>query len=444
MFFGDTMIDILNRILWAIATGLILFSSVYFTLKLKFLQFNIKEILYNLFKKNDNSSGISPVKTLMLALAGRIGVGSIAGVALAIYLGGVGSIFWMWVIGIISSINAFSETVLGIIYKEKDQGDVFKGGPSYYIKKGLNNVKLGNIYAIFILVSYIGGFISIQSNTIAKSLAEIVEIDSSIIGIIICLSTALIIFGGIKKIANFTGKLVPFMTLFYLLVAVYIIICNIGMIPKVFSEIIIGAFNFNSFLFGFLPVFIIGIQRGIFSNEAGLGTGSIASSITNENNPASQGYVQMAGIYITTLIICTATAIIILTSNYQQLILGDVNGIEITQYAFNYHLGQFGGVILFLFILLFAFSTILTGYYYGESSLKYFHKNLKTIHLFILKLVTLIVLFLGSIISSTFLWKIVDIFVAILAIVNIYALLSLRKDVKHELDYYNYKKYDKI
>lgn len=436
--------ETLNTIIWAVATALILFSGLYFTITLNFIQFNIREMLSNLLKRSKNKGGITPAQTLMLALAGRIGVGSIAGVALAIYLGGIGSIFWMWVIGILSSVNTFSETVLGIVYKEKDYGNVYKGGPSYYIRKGLNKPKLGNIYAIFILISYIGGFISIQSNTITKSLVKIIEINPIIIGVMICALTAAIIFGGIKKIASFTSKLVPIMTLFYLMVAVYVVVSNIDMIPNIFFQIVIGAFNFKSIIFGFLPVFIIGIQRGIFSNEAGLGTGSIASSTTDENNPTSQGYVQMLGIYVTTLLICTATAIIILTSNYQELELFDVNGIEITQYAFNYHLGEFGNIILFVFILMFAFSTVLTGYYYGESSLKYFFRKMKSSYLICLKLLTLLVLFLGCIVSSSFLWKLVDILVAILAIINIYALLSLRKDVKRELDYYNYKKYDKM
>jgi AGCS family alanine or glycine:cation symporter len=444
MFFGDIMIDVLNKLLWAVATSLILFSSIYFTFSLKFIQFNLKAMISNLMKKEKHKDSISPFKTLMLALAGRIGVGSIAGVALAIYLGGLGSIFWMWIIGILSAVNTFAETALGIVYKKKDSGNIYKGGPSYYIKEGLKKPTLGNLYAIFIILSYIGGFISIQSNTITKSLGKIIEIDPIIIGIIISLLTAAIIFGGIKKIANFTSKLVPLMTLFYLSVALYVIVTNVGIIPNIFYKIIVDAFNFESFTAGFLPIFIIGIQRGIFSNEAGLGTGSIASSTTDENNPTGQGYVQMLGIYITTLLICTATAIIILTSNYSELILEDVNGIEITQHAFNYHIGQFGSIALFTSILFFSFSTILTGYYYGESSLKYFFNKINNRYLIILKIVTLISLFIGSIISSSFLWKLVDMLVAILAIINIYALLNLRKEVKSELDCYNNKKCDKM
>lgn len=437
------MLTILNQILWAIATAMILLSSLYFSYQLGFIQFNVIEMIRNLFKKKEGT-GISPFQALMMVLAGRIGVGSIAGVALAIYLGGVGSIFWMWVIAILSAINAYCETVLGIIYKEKDQGDVYKGGPSYYIKKGLGNKTLGSIYAILILISYIGGFLGIQSNTIVKSIEEMIPIDPMIVGICIVILTALIIFGGVKKIADATSKIVPVMTLLYLLVAFYIICINIQLMPSILWSIVKGAFQFKSFFSGFIPTFIIGIQRGLFSNEAGLGTGSIASSTTDSGDPSTQGFVQMIGIYITTLLICTATAFIILTSNYTELVLGDINGIEITQYAFQFHLGNIGTWVVFLSIVLFSFSTILTGYYYGESSLKYLFIKMKPIYLLFLKLFTLLILFLGSIVSSGVLWKIVDLLVALLAIINTYALVNLRNEIKEELVIYKAKKCGKI
>lgn len=425
------MLDISNRIVWAVATALILLSSFYFSFHLSFPQFNFKKMFSSLFQK-EKTGGISPFQTLMMVLAGRIGVGSIAGVALAIHIGGVGTIFWMWIIALLSAVNCYAETVLGIVYHEKDEGDVYKGGPSYYIKKGLGKPALGALYAILVLISYIGGFIGIQSNTIIKSLGEIIVIDPYIIGFILVILTSVIIFGGVKQIASATEKLVPIMTIAYLGIAFYIILVNYQMIPNIFLSIIKGAFHWKSFLGGFLPTFMIGIQRGLFSNEASLGTGSIASSTTNVENPSSQGYVQMIGIYITTLFICTATAFIILTSNYQELVLSDVNGIEITQYAFFYHLGNIGNWIVFISIILFSFSTILTGYYYGESSLKYFFKKIKKSYLIFLKLITLVVVFLGCVTSSELLWKLVDIFVALLAIINTYALLRLKNVIKEE------------
>lgn len=434
------MIDFANKILWAIATVFIVGSSVYFSFKLRFIQFSFKEMFHNLFHQPKEKKGIGPFQVLMMTLAGRLGVGSIAGIALAIYLGGVGSIFWLWVMAIFSSVLAYAETVLGIIYKKPDGKDVYKGGPAYYLRDGLGKKRLGAIYAILILICYIGGFLGIQSNTITKSIQEITYVNSYVVGIFIVIVTALIIFGGVKKIASATGKIVPAMTVAYILIAFYIIVVNNQLLPAIFSQIIKEAFHFKSFISGFLTSFIVGIQRGIFSNEAGLGTGSIASSTTNSNHPSEQGYIQILGIYITSLLICSATAFIIMMSDYNPSLYHDVNGIEITQMAFQYHLGNVGNIFIFLSILLFAFSTILTGYYYGESALKYFTESIKPIYLVILKIITLVVVFLGCILSPTMLWQLVDVLVALLAIFNIYALVGLRQDVMRELEFSKLRK----
>ncbi|MBP3461647.1 MAG: alanine:cation symporter family protein [Bacilli bacterium] len=424
---------ILNKVLWAIATIFIVLSGLYFTFSLKGVQFKIKTMFKSLFIKKE-TSGIKPYQTLMMVLAGRIGVGSIAGVALAIYLGGVGSIFWMWIIALIGAANSFVETVLGVIYKEKDENNVYKGGPSYYIKKGLNNKFLGGVYAIIVILSYVCGFLSIQSNTITKSLNQIFTISPIVIGIFISVITSFIIFGGIKRIAATASKIVPFMTISYVFIAILICIKNIDIVPDIFFSIIKDAFDLKPFFSGFLGTLVIGVQRGIFSNEAGLGTGAIASSTVDTNDSISQGYIQMIGVYLTTLIICTSTAIIILTSPYQNIILNDVNGIEITQYAFTYHLGNIGNYLVFISIILFSFTTILTGYYDGEASLKYFFTNIKKRYLLYLKVLTIIILFLGCLIKSNTIWLFVDILVAIEAIINIYSIIMLRKNVEIRLN----------
>ncbi len=433
------MLEILNKIVWAVATAFIFVSGIYFTIKLEAVQFNFKEMFKNLLKRNNKNCGITPIQSFLMTLGSRIGVGSIAGVSLALYIGGPGSIFWMWVSVFLSASNTFSETVLGIIYRKKDGSD-YKGGPPYYIKYGLNKPILGGIYAILILVSYVGGFVGIQGNTITKSVIDLVNIPPFIIGVILVLVTSLIIYGGLKKIASFSSKLVPFMTLLYVGIAIFISLKNINLLPNIFKEIIISAFSLKSIYGGFLYSLIIGIQRGIFSNEAGLGTGSITSSTSSTDSPTSQGYIQMLGIYITTLLICTSTALIVMTTNYKELVLNDVNGIEITSYAFKYHLGSFGNLLLFISVLLFSFTTILTGYYDGESSLKYFLKKIKPYHLNILKIISLLVLFLGCILSSTILWSLVDILVAFLALINIYALFKLKDDIFYELDIYRKNK----
>ena len=417
------MLKIIDSILWAIATILMVYSGVYFTYKLKFVQFNFKEMFKNIIKKEDNS--ISPFESLMMVLGGRIGVGSIAGIALAIYLGGIGSIFWMWLIGFISAANSFSETTLGVKYQEKDK-NLYKGGPSYYIKNGLNNKKLGRFYALIIVISQVFGFLSIQANTITNS----ININPIISGLVITLVSFIIINKSTKQLFKISSKLVPIMTLIYIIASIFIIICNIDQIPNLLKSIISEAFNFKSLGFGVLSSFIVGIQRGIFSNEAGLGTGAIAASTVKTAFPVSQGYVQILGIYITTFLICTATALVILTSNINFL-GNNLNGIEITQNAFIYHLGNMGNIIVIISIVLFAFSTILAGFYDAESNLKYLTN--KTSYL---KLIICFVLFISSIIPAKTIWEIVNILTALLAITNIYALINLKKDIIFELRRY--------
>ncbi len=417
------MLKIIDSILWAIATVLMVYSGIYFTYKLKFVQFNFKEMFKNIIKKEDNA--ISPFESLMMVLGGRIGVGSIAGIALAIYLGGTGSIFWMWIIGIISAANSFAETTLGVKYQEKDN-NLYKGGPSYYIKNGLNNKKLGKFYALIIVISQVFGFLSIQANTITNS----INFNPVISGLVITLIAFIIINKSTKQLFNISSKLVPIMTLIYILASIFIIINNIDQIPNLFKSIIFEAFNFKSLGFGVLSSFIVGIQRGIFSNEAGLGTGAIAASTVKTKFPANQGYVQILGIYITTFLVCTATALVILTSDINFL-GNNLNGIEITQNAFIYHLGNIGNIIVILSIILFAFSTILAGFYDAESNLKYLTN--KTNYL---KIVICIILFISSIVPAKTIWEIVNILTALLAIINVYAIIKLKKDVIFELRRY--------
>ena len=426
----------IDDFIWVIAAFIIFISGIYFTFKLHFLQFDFKRMFQCLNRKNFSKKSISPKQALLMVLAGRIGVGSISGVALAIYTGGVGSIFWMWIAALFAVTNCFGETVLGIRYKEKDAENIYKGGPSYYIKNGLKNNGLSIFYAIIIIICYASGFISIQSNTIATSAFEMLNIDKIIVGLLLALIVFLIIFGGVKKISSVTSKIVPIMIMIYILAGVYILATNYFQIPMMIEKIIKSAFDFKSITGGFLGTFIIGLQRGIFSNEAGIGTGSIASSTVESNNAAEQGYIQMIGVYITTMLICTATAIIIMTSDYNLLTLNDINGIEITQYAFKYHLGSLGNIIIFISIIMFAFSTILTGYYYGESSLKSMCKSMSNKKTFLLKLVIAVVVFLGAILSPTLIWKVIDILAAILVIINVYALLKLRYQIVEEYNKY--------
>ena len=421
------MLNIMTKISWAIASTLILTTGFILTFDFKFIQFKFKKIIGSIFKKGNSS-----YDTLMLTLAGKIGVGSIAGVALAIYIGGPGTIVWLWVAAFLSMPLTFLETVLGGLYKEKHNNEYF-GGPSYYIKNGLHRNILALVYSILIIISYTLGFMTVQVNTIVKSANNFVYIPSILIGIIVSILTFAIVIGGLKKINELTSKLVPFMTILYIILCIIIMFKNSTQILPIMSDIFTAAFTLKPFFSGFLVTFIIGMQRSIFSNEAGLGTGSIAASSSNSSDIVNDGYVQILGIYITSLVICTITSIIILMSPYQTLQLIDVNGIEIALFSFKYHFGSFGSVIMFIFVFMFSFSTIITGYYYSISSCIFIFKRMTPILNRMLIIVTMIIIILGSILSSTFLWRLVDFFVAALVIINVISMIQLKSDIKEEL-----------
>ncbi len=428
--------DIANNLLWSIATVFLTVSGIYFAIKLKFLHLNFKEIYYNLFKKKKDNGGISPFASLMISLGGCIGVGSLAGIALAIYKGGVGTLFWIWISCLIMAPNSLVENLLAVIYQKKKDGE-YCGGAPYYIRDGLGYKKLAKVFAFIVAFSYIVGFLTIQANTITVSFTNFFDIPKLLIGIVIAVLSFIIIHNGLKGIANFSTIFVPLMGLLYFGVSLFIVIKNINLIPTLFLNIIHEAFNFKALGYGMFSVILIGIQRGIFSNEAGVGTASIASASSGSKSPISQGLIQTMGVYITTFIICTSTALIILTSNYNPHMYIDVNGIEITQNALYYHLGNFGTIVLYFCIIAFSFSTIVSGYYYGEVNTKFLFPKMNSNHIFLLKIVTCVLLAVGAIISPNFLWNFVDILVAVLAIINVFAMLSLRKDAV--LEYQNYK-----
>ncbi len=422
------MIENIKDIMWAGVTVLIIITGIKFSIKLHFPQLKINKIIKSL--KNTDKKGISPVKTLFLTLAGRIGVGSIAGVALAIYIGGPGTIFWMWIIAIISGVLAYTETLLSIKYKDIKNNI---GGPSHYIKKGLNKKTLAIIYSSIVIIAYLIGFIPIQSNTIVKSIDMIEQVSHITIGIILAIISFIVIKGGINKISKVTDKLVPLMTILYISMALFVVITNIEKFPQIINQIITEAFNLKPFFSGFIVVVLIGVQRAIFSNESGIGLGGIAASASNSTDGTKSGYIQVLGIYITTIVICTATAFMILIFDYQNIIINNPNGIELTSMAFNHHFGSIGNTLLVLCILLFSFSTILTGYYYCESSLKFISKKINTNKL---KLLTPLSVLLGTITSPTTIWALVDILVAILALINIYAMVKLKDEI---VSYHNKK-----
>ncbi|MBR3660315.1 MAG: amino acid carrier protein [Bacilli bacterium] len=424
--------EIINNFLWSIATILLVLSGIYFAFKLKFLHLNFKKMLKSL-KSDNNKLGISPFESLSVSLGGCIGVGSLAGIALAIFKGGVGTIFWILLSCLIIAPNSIVENALALMYREKNNNS-YIGGPAYYIKKGLGYKKIAILYSIIVILAYLFGFLTIQSNTIAKSITFLYNVPSILIGIIIGILSFLIIRKGLKGIARFSSIFVPLMGIIYLLVAMLIIVKNINLMPGILSNIIHEAFNTTSLKYGILSSIIIGIERGIFASEVGTGTSAIASGSSNLDKPINQGLVGVIGCYFTTFVICLSTALIILTSNYNPNNYTLVNGIEITLNALVYHLGTFGNIVLYFCLIAFSFSTIISGYYYVESNLKFLFKNISNKVITLLKIFTCFLLCLASIISPDFIWNTCDILVAILIIINVNCLLNLKKDVIIELE----------
>ena len=410
---------ILLSIIWSIASVLIIYLAIKGSIKYKFKQLNIKEILKSIKSKSKND--ISPLASLCTSLAAKIGVGSLSGIALAIYYGGIGTIFWIVIISLLVSINTYIECILGIKYRTK-YNDRYYGGPSYYINKCLNNKYLSIIYSILIITSYSVLFLSIQANTIA-SVGSYFKLETNYIAISLFIITIIIIIKGIKVITKMNSVLVPIMLLFYSAIGIYILINNYHTLPS----LIISSFKENLNLKSIIPIFLIGMQRAIFITESSLGTSAISAS-TCDNNPEKQAMLEVFGIHLTTFLICLTTFIIIVTSNYNNHLFNNINGIEIVLYAFKYHFGHKGSTLLAIITILFALSTIISSYLFGESNLLSLSNN-KIIN-YIYKTIFLIVIIISCYLKATILWNLTDYFVALLAIINTYSIIKIINNEK--------------
>lgn len=417
----------LKSIIYATVTVLLIVVSIYFSIKLKFIQFNFKKIFTSLFKKT--TGNISILESLSINLGAKIGVGSLSGIALSILLGGSGSIFWMWIITLITGIISYIEGYLGIKYQCKNNKNELIGGPSFYLSNVTKYKILPIMYSIILIIAYIFGFITIQSNTIVNSISYISNINKYFILIILVIITSLIIFKGLKKIAVFSAKIVPIMAILYILIGLYVIITNYKLIPIIISNIIANALNIKSIISSFIPMVIIGIERGIFATEIGLGTSAITSSMTNDTKE-NQGYVQLFSIYFTSFVICTITVFIILTSKIDTSNYININGIEYVIDSLIYHLGNYGVIVFVIITILFSFSTIIGGYTFGELALDFIIKNINNKIIVIFKIITILLVFIGGIINPNILWNTIDVLVVLLMLINLYGIYLNRNNIK--------------
>nr|WP_209122700.1 alanine/glycine:cation symporter family protein [Alkalihalobacillus sp. BA299] len=430
-----------NTVLWSYILIVILVSlSIYFTIRTKFVQItNLKEMFKLMKESSSTNSGkkqVSSFGAFCISAASRIGTGNLAGVAIAITLGGPGAIFWMWIMALFGAVLSFIESTLAQVYKVKDKSG-FKGGPAYYMEKALEKRWLGILFALLITFCFGLAFNSVQANTISAAFEEAFGINRIVVGLILTVIVGFIIFGGIKRIVKVSQVVVPVMALFYLIIATYVVIVNIEEIPSVISLIVSSAFGIEQAIGGGIGAAIInGVKRGLFSNEAGMGSAPVAAATANVSHPAKQGFIQTLGVFVDTLIICSATAFIILLAEIPKEGMG---GIQITQAALSSHIGSWASIFVAVAILLFCFSSIVGNYYYGESNLEFIKEN-KTI-IFVFRIGVLGMVAFGSVSSLSMVWNLADLFMALMAVVNLIALALTGKIAIAVLkDYLNQKK----
>lgn len=421
---------------------LLIIVGLIFTFRTKFVQVtHFKDMIKLLTEgtSKDDEKGISSFQAFCMSTASRVGTGNLAGVALAISIGGAGAIFWMWLLAIIGGASSFIESTLAQIYKVKD-GDTYRGGPSYYIQQGLNQRWLGIVFAILITITFGLVFNSAQSNTISEALITVFNNDSIkpiYIGIILAIITALIIFGGVKRIAKVSGVIVPIMAVLYIGIAFVVIILNIKEIPAVISLIFRNAFGFEEIVGGtFGGMVMIGIKRGLFSNEAGMGSAPNAAATAEVSHPVKQGLIQTLGVFTDTILICTCTAMIILLSDVYTV--GEVSGIALTQKALSSHIGGFGNIFIAVCIFFFAFSSIIGNYYYGETNLEFINTS-KTL-LSVYRVFVVVMVILGTIAPLGVVWAASNIFMSLMALINLIVILLLGKKALDALEDYRKQK----
>jgi len=424
----------LSGIVWgAPMLVLLVGTGIYLTIILKGMQFwALPHALKLIFhKEHDGEGEISHFAALMTALAATVGIGNIVGVATAITLGGPGAVFWMWMTGLVGMATKYSEAVLAVKYRQRGHHHGFKGGPMYYLTYGLNMPKLGMAFAIFTAIAAFGIGNMTQANAVAQILSSEMAVPTWVTGVVLLTLTAVVILGGIKSIGNFTSFLVPFMILVYVFVSLVILAMNFDKLGSAFELIFYHAFNPIAAGGGFVGATMAaairyGVARGVFSNESGLGSAPIAAAAAKTNDPVRQALVSMTQTFIDTLVVCTMTALIILISPFWQ---EGVSASALTMQSFQLHLGSFGGIVVIISTVLFAYSTILGWSYYGEKAFEYIFGE-RFIRLY--RVLFIAGVMVGSMMKLEFVWNFSDLTNGLMAIPNLIALLLLSKVISSE------------
>ena len=440
----NTALDFAYSNILSIAMMLLLISAgIFLSVRTGFFQFRrfgsvMKNTVGQLFDKNlhqKDKGSVSPFQAVTTALAGTIGTGSIAGVATALVLGGPGAVFWMWVSALFGMVTKYSEIVLALRYREKSVDGAYIGGPMYYIKNGLGIKWLAVIFAAFAMIACIGTGNATQSNSISSVLDMNFNIAPWITGLVLTVIVGVVIIGGVKRIATINEKLVPIMAVFFILASIFALIFNAGRIPAAFGLIFTEAFNFKAAFggvagYGILAAMRFGVGRGVFSNEAGLGSAPIAHAASSTEDPVKQGMWGVFEVFITTIIICTMSAVVVLTSGIYTEAFGAgvapaVSGAALSSAAFDEALPFVGGIGIALSTVFFALSTILGWAYYGEACVGYIFKNNRKVAISVYRAVYVAFVFIGAIAEINTVWLIADCFNALMALPNLIALICL-------------------
>ena len=449
----NELITSVNDAIWGYVLIVALVGcGLWFTIKTRFVQFRMVGEMFRLLtdsavntvgeqveehKKGKTSKHISSFQAFAVSVATRVGTGNLAGVASAIAIGGPGAVFWMWIIALIGSATAFVESTLAQLYKQKHK-DSFIGGPAYYIQKGLKQRWMAITFAILITCQFGLSNNSIQANTICGAMQEAFGWSPLWVGLFLAILALFIVFGGIQRIAQVSAVLVPVMAVGYLLLAIVIIIMNIGLIPYVFKIIVEDAFGIQQIAGGGIGATIInGVKRGLFSNEAGEGSAPNVAATATVTHPVKQGLIQALGVFTDTLLVCSCTAFIILISGFYKS--PELNGIALTQTALQSEVGAMGPIFIAVAILLFAFSSIIGNYYYGEANIRFITPSNTVMTIYRICSAGVMVVF-GAIASFELVWNIVDFFMAFLTACNLIAIVILGRYAFRLLDDYRQQK----
>ncbi|MDE6562339.1 MAG: alanine:cation symporter family protein [Muribaculaceae bacterium] len=426
------IIDTINNWLWSyLLIGLLLIAAVWFTIKSRGVQFRMFGEMWRLLAasgkkegdgKKDSHHTVSSFQAFAVSIASRVGTGNLAGVATAIAIGGAGSIFWMWVIALLGSASAFVESTLAQLYKVRGENS-FKGGPAYYIQKGLGKRWWAVIFAVLISITFGLAFNSVQSNTMTAAAKVSFGWDPVVIGIIITIASMVVIFGGIQRISKFSEIVVPVMAIAYILLALFILIMNVSRIPDMLYHIVSEAFTGSAALGGGVgSALLMGIKRGLFSNEAGEGSAPNVAATASVSHPVKQGLLQTLAVFTDTILICTCTAIIILLSGIYE---NGESGIALTQSALESEVGSIGSTFVAVAVFFFAFTSIVSNYYYGETNLQFIcnKKWLVTAYRILVGCIVMV----GAVTSLEFVWGMADIFMGLMTLCNLLAIFLLGK-----------------